>query len=499
MASLAQLVGSPTLAPLLGYVARPRADPAVERVALIERLEDLDRVGRHAVVLLGQAASAQASSYHFDMALRLARTRDVAALVLAADDVGRITPTAAGVADRSGTAILGRGRDVDLAELAMALGRELSGQADAALVRAHAAVRAVQAHPQDGTTRSVLEHAGAALGVPLTMAEAEPASGPSAAIHVEGHVDGWVTAPAQDGDLGLGLDIVLHAVASGVGEALARTSRAEELPIQSRDEVLSELLSAPREDGGPIVRRARNLGLAIDGWHVAVRLEFEDLGGTAAGEEVAAYEMRVRLARAALQAVRADGGTWHSARAGLALVLVRMYREDPGIAATGQVTKAMDAALAGARSRLPATLIRCGVGGAHPGPGGLRSSAAEARAAVTAARASGRTNAVVAFDSAGLRRTLVEWYASDTAQEAVTTVLAPLSRLGGARAERLIQTLHVYLDHRCSLTRTAETLNLHRNAVAYRINQVFSILDVDQENPDDLLLLQLACRARELV
>lgn len=78
------------------------------------------------------------------------------------------------------------------------------------------------------------------------------------------------------------------------------------------------------------------------------------------------------------------------------------------------------------------------------------------------------------------------------------TVLAPLVDLGGPRAERLIQTLHVYLDHQGSLTRTAQALNLHRNAVAYRVNQVFSILDVDQDSPDDLLLLQLACRAREL-
>jgi DNA-binding PucR family transcriptional regulator len=33
----------------------------------------------------------------------------------------------------------------------------------------------------------------------------------------------------------------------------------------------------------------------------------------------------------------------------------------------------------------------------------------------------------------------------------------------------------------------------------YRIHQIFELLDVDWENPDDLLLLlQLACRAREL-
>lgn len=39
---------------------------------------------------------------------------------------------------------------------------------------------------------------------------------------------------------------------------------------------------------------------------------------------------------------------------------------------------------------------------------------------------------------------------------------------------------------------------MHRNAVSYRINQIFEPLDVDPANPDDLLLLQLACRAREL-
>jgi DNA-binding PucR family transcriptional regulator len=80
----------------------------------------------------------------------------------------------------------------------------------------------------------------------------------------------------------------------------------------------------------------------------------------------------------------------------------------------------------------------------------------------------------------------------------VTTLLAPLDRIGGTRGERLIQTLQVYLEHRGSATRTAEVLNLHRNAVSYRINKIFELLEVDPDNPDDLLLLQLACRARGL-
>jgi DNA-binding PucR family transcriptional regulator len=177
-----------------------------------------------------------------------------------------------------------------------------------------------------------------------------------------------------------------------------------------------------------------------------------------------------------------------------------MYPDDPGVAAAADVAKIVDRALASVRSLLPPPmLIRCGVGSAHAEVEGLLSSAAEAKAALAAARTSGRANMAVPFDSVGLRRTLVDWYALDTAQEAVTTVLAPLLELGGARAERLIQTLHVYLDQRGSLTKTAEVLNMHRNAVSYRVNQIFSILDVDQDNPDDLLLLQLACRARELV
>jgi sugar diacid utilization regulator len=291
---------------------------------------------------------------------------------------------------------------------------------------------------------------------------------------------------------------VLYAAAAHVREHLREIRRAEELPIQSREEVLTELLSAPPEVRPELVLRARQLGLAIDGWHVATRLELEELVD-APDDALAAYESRVHVARSALQAAREGGGSWDSARTGTAILLLRTYREDPGVGAAGDVATAMGVVLDALRPQLPATLMRCGVGGAHAGPDGILSSAAEAKAAVTTARASGRANQAVPFDSVGLRRTLVEWYASDTAQEAMTTVLSPLVDLGGARAERLIQTLHVYPDHRGSLTRTAETLSMHRNAVAYRINQVFSLLDVDQDNADDLLLLQLACRARELV
>jgi sugar diacid utilization regulator len=498
VASLRELVESPALAPLVGYVSRPRNDPAVEGVTLIEDLDRFAQVGEHDIVLLTRGASTAISSYRFDMALRVASSRGVAALVLTAADVWRIPSTATAIANRSGMAILGMDDDTELMELALAIGRELAGGADVALMRAHTAVRAIEAHPLDASIESLLAHVGAALAVPISMVAAEPPDRPARAVLVDDRVEGWITAPAQEGDAAMGLEIVLHALATSVAEVTTRARRSQELPTQSREQVLTDLLSATAKTRDEVVLRARGLGLEIDGWHVAVRLDFEDLADPADGKELDAYQARTRLASAALQAARAAGGTWHLARAGEAFVLVSTYREDPGAAASGQVASGMDEVLAVTRGMLPGAIIRCGVGTARAGPGGLVASVAEAKAAANAARTSKRAGNAIPFDSVGLRRALVEWYASDTAREAATSVLQPLSALGGIRAERLIQTLHVYLDEHGSLTRTGQRLSLHRNAVAYRVNRIFELLDVDQENPDDLLLLQLACRAREL-
>ena len=227
--------------------------------------------------------------------------------------------------------------------------------------------------------------------------------------------------------------------------------------MQSRDEVLTELLVAtPRRARGSCTAPGRS-ALAIDGWHVAVQLDFEDLADPPGGEELGRSRRALRLADAALQAVRAAGGSWHGARTGGALVLVEQPSRRPGrdrgrLACANSWTRSSRRSRSAAvdadplrrrqrarRAERAARLRRRGQGGDDRG-----------------ARTSERANTAVPFDSAGLRRTLIEWYASDTAREAVTTVLAAAVALGGARAERLITTLHVYLDERGSMTRAGE-------------------------------------------
>jgi sugar diacid utilization regulator len=503
VSSLAALLASPVLSSLLGYVVPVRDDPTVSDVAIIEDLGDLGRVTGGTLVILTHGASHQAGGYRLDVALRMAGRRGAAALVLSADDAGGVTSTAAGIADRRGIGILVRPATTDLAQLAMAVGRELAGDAGGALVRAHGTLRALEAHPADTGLEALLTSAGAAGGIALRITAEEPQHGhvPAAPVRANGQLAGWISVAPSDrpleGDAALGAELSVFLTAASAGWILARAAREQELPIRSRDELLSELLLTEPAAHSQLVQRARAIGLPIDGWHVVVHLEIDELAERVSADTLSAYATRQAFGRAMLTGARLDGGTWHTARSAAALLLVRTFTQDPGITAPGHIATMIDGVLGRVRPRM-AALVRCGVGSAHPGSRGVLSSAAEARAAATAARASGRANAAVAFDSIGLRRALVEWYASDVAQEAVTTVLQPLRDLGGARAERLIQTLHVYLDQQGSVSRTGQILHLHRNAVTYRVKQIFELLDVDPGNADDLLLLQLACRARAL-
>jgi hypothetical protein len=498
VASLEQLVASPTLGPSLSYLARPRATPPVRSVALVEDLAQLERVTAQAIVLLTRAASTITRSYRLDVALRIAGSLGVAALVLSGPAVADVTPTAVALADRLGVALLGASPEQDLAALAIMIGRELSGGADAALLRAHTALRAVEAHPADGRPEAIAEHAGAALGVPITLVGRRPTAGAMASVRGHDQPDVWLTARRQEGDLGLALDLTMTIAASETWRALELARLTESRPLQSRSAALAELLAAPPDARDGIAHRARALGVPIDGWHITARLDFEELTGATTGDVVAADQARLRLADSAVLALRATSGDWHSAHAGAGALLICTHPGDPGTAGVTVVALSVERTVVRLRDQMPTTLVHCGIGSAHQGPAGLLASAAEAKAAAALARTSQRPWTAVAFDSAGLRRGLVEWYASDTAQDAITTVLAPLVHIGGARAERLIRTLHIYLDQQGSMTRTAEVLNLHRNAVSYRVNQIFSLLDVDPDNPDDRLLLQLACRAREL-
>ncbi|MEV7722956.1 helix-turn-helix domain-containing protein [Streptomyces sp. NPDC088184] len=263
---------------------------------------------------------------------------------------------------------------------------------------------------------------------------------------------------------------------------------------------------APQDQAARLAARGRALALPVDGWHIALRVE---AGGLDASNRPKALDA---VMSQALTLLRTWDGTalpatpaapsapaprsaeavqWNAALVDDALVLLSTWPADPGAdgrrATLARARRVVDR-LAGLR---PEAGLRCGVGSSHRGPLGIRTSAREARAAVPR----GAGPAVAAHDAVGLDRMLLEWYASDTAHEAVSELLAPVLALGPERAEPLLRTLQGYLDHNNSPARAADALHLHRNAVGARIRKIVQLTGADLNDPDVRLALQLACRA----
>jgi sugar diacid utilization regulator len=459
----------------------------VTGVSVAERFSDLEAAASGSLVVLGRVASESATDYRFDMALRWAALGGVAAVAAFAEERWRPPLTAIDIASRAGVALISIPAKLELTALLLAVLAEVGGGPALALARASAGLDAVDRAEQAGADLDTLcAMVGDGLG--SQVVPVRPSDPPDA-------VD--IVAPDAHGDMAVAARLVLRAASDAAARLADEERRARELPIRSRSELLAELLISESALNEDMLERARQLGVPLAGWHVAVRIEADNLADVTP-DEIRRFELLESLGQVALNAAAAAGGTWYLSRIARAIILIWMTRSDPGAQAGTRAIRSASRALETIEARFPGLRSRAGVSTPHEGPLGLRAAAAEARGAIIAARASGRPPGVTAHDATGVQRMLMEWYASDTARASVRVQLAPLERLGPARCETAIRTLAAFLDERGSIGRTAQRLHLHRNAVTYRMRRITSLLGVDLDDPDQRLALQLACRARLL-
>jgi sugar diacid utilization regulator len=551
MPSIDEILASSPLAGLR-RVTLSGGDRDVALVQLAENFTDLDHAPAASLVILSKAASEQVGDYRLDMALRWAALHRVAAVAAYSPELWEPTITARDIAARADIALLSVAHQTDLAGLVQAVVREIGGGAERALGRAQQGLEAVLRAESDGAGLDGLRSAvSQALGTAIefrSLAEMPAAGAPdgdgivaaadggshagdgatglaaagddrvtaghagflaagdgngaaapmvSAPVVVGETPIGHFVAPDAHGDFGIGVRLVLHTAALAAARLLDLARRAHEVPVRSRSELLAELLMSEAAINEDLLERARQLAIPVAGWHVAVRIEADDLE-VSGRDEVQRFELLESAGQVALQAAAATGGTWYQTRIAHAIVLVRMTTSNPGPQAGARSARSAERALEAIRDRLPTVRFRAGVGAPHEGPMGLRASAAEARGALLAARAALKPAGVAAHDAVGVRRMLMEWYASDTARASVRDQLAPLEKLGPARADTAIRTLAAYLDEQGSIIKTAQRLHLHRNAVANRLRGITELLEMDLDDPDQRLALQLACRARLL-
>ncbi|HEY2551003.1 MAG TPA: helix-turn-helix domain-containing protein [Streptosporangiaceae bacterium] len=498
MVALQELLVAPALRERITVVSGVASGQPVESLTILENIAEIRAAPAHTVALLTEAAVAQLEPYRLDMALRVGATRPVSAIAFVGAHQPAISRTGRELSERRGPVLLAAATST-LTDLVPPISREIDGGAGSALQRLSDLVRALQAKgPEQATVQNLVSAANSLTQQPIVV-DSPAADSVTVLVVVDGRPELSLSSPRKaDPSYDRQTEIALQLLADAVARALAAQGRAEHLPITSRSELLTAFLSVDQEQAEPILRRARAVGVPMDGWHVLVALEIENLLTLAEHDEVAAYELREEVMRGVHGALRSVSSEWHRARSGLVSLFVQTSRHDPGWLAARAVARCLEPALASQLSRRPGLHLRCAVGSVHSGPHGLRASALEALAGLSEARLRNIANQPVVFDAASVRRGLIEWYASDSARESARRMLAPLETLTAEGRQKHLRTIMAYLDAGGSMAKAAKTLYLHRNAVAYRMKHALALLDVDINDPEQRLMLHLACRAELL-
>jgi sugar diacid utilization regulator len=488
--SVAALVHAPGLEGVR-LLAGPLEARLVTEAVVVEEPVRVGEAPSRAICLLSRAAS-RLEGYQLDMCLRAAVSADVAALALYGIR-DRPPLSAELIADRSGVALLAVPSELDPGSFCIAAQRAIDGDAALALARLERLRVRLAELAEDASIEDVVAFAAELLECEVVLRPVgETADGLAPGVIAPGGRP--LHEVEVDGTWGR---LAAALCAEGASRRAEAARRMEEAPIRSRAGILAELLLDPRGSSGAVVERARELGVPVDGWHVAVEIEIGRAAGSAEADPIATHTLREEVFHLALRSARTLGpGSWTGAQLRSAVILVCTQRSDPGLRATADMIRVFGRVVHRLHGRWPELTFATGVGGPHEGVEGLHATVAEAAAAAAIARGGERGGEVVGFDAVGLRRMLLAWSGSDPARKAIDDLLAPLDRLGGAKTDAAVRTLAAYLGEQGSLVRAGRRLHLHRNAVAYRIRRIAALLEADLGDPDDRFALELACRAR---
>ena len=427
------------------------------------------------MALLTPSASPGTMGYQLDVALAAAGERELCALAVYGAPATSLT--AIRLADRVRVALLTIDPAVDLTDLAFGLARLIRTDPGEVLARALEGQRAVAAAEPEGT-EAVLAAAAAGRGRRVRAARAP--AGVAVPVTSDGRPDGYVCTRRRTTRRPCSPRTCWPGRSGG--SARWRSSRRAG-PRRRRRTRSPRCSPRPPTAVGRAAERARDVGVRLHEDLAVIRLE------------LVSEPDRDLLTRRAMDEELDDlvlavtGEGWYRTRVDGALLLVPRRR-----AATRCPPSACSTAI---RDDVPGRDRVLRRRRAPPRPrGAARERRRRPPRPPSAARGWGRPWAPVHIDAVGLPPLLVDWLGSRAAQLSTQRLLAPFDALDDARAEAAVRTLSTYLDEHGSLTRSAERLHLHKNAVAYRMRRIREQLaGVDLDDPDRRLELQLACRA----
>ncbi len=214
-----------------------------------------------------------------------------------------------------------------------------------------------------------------------------------------------------------------------------------------------------------------------------------------AGRQGATGEVEIAL-RGALEALLRT----RTARGALAIeqdraVLVQAFEREPTAEERAAQSQRIAASMATFLDPCWSTVV--GVGGRQDGLGDAWISYGQARVAARAARRLPQLKGVGDWEELGEYAVLLQLPSSVLGESLVPKPLRRLLESHGT--PRLEETLRCFLENAGSVPRTAETLQIHRTSLYYRMRQIQEITGLDLDNGAHRLVLHLGLRLRELL
>jgi sugar diacid utilization regulator len=292
----------------------------------------------------------------------------------------------------------------------------------------------------------------------------------------------------KGGGADMSLLVTEHA-ATICGVILGRERVVAAAARQVRDDLVEGLLLGGGRDNGEVGRWARHLGYEPTREHRILAVAFEATASARAAGSAVALRKRVATAIEHFFATRMPGAITSIREDEVVIVVPEQAGPLPSGAAVGRLSSGC---LARMRDLFPEAVITIGIGGACRDPAEIARSYGQARRTIDAVVRLGRQGQVVAFDDFGIHRLLLQVPDLGELRSFATEILGKLGQPERQRGPELLATLACYFHENNSPQRTARSLHVHPNTVAYRIRRVQEITGLQLDSYRDRLMAQVA-------
>ncbi len=329
----------------------------------------------------------------------------------------------------------------------------------------------------------------------------------TSAILNRGRRRGFVSLCAPPSELTDLDELVAGRLAAVLALELAKQDAVRLAERRDREALFDQLLAEVDAPSPALERQLQRLGFRPDTSiaAVTVTIEAETAGDAVLDDRSDRLMDTVRRAlrdRNQPAIVRADGGQ---------VVALLALQAVPGRSSVR--TAAAPSGLGGPSGQVQAILqdvhaaaVASGIGPITSGAGETHPRLADAPAAIEeAAQAAQLVRGLygpgqqACLSDLGLYRLLYHLRGTHELRAFYDQTLGPLAAYDKRTGGDLLATLEAYFASRTNLSETARRLNLHRNSLLYRVQRIEEAGQVDLQDPEALLALQVALKARHLL